>query len=84
MTYTATLCNCICKPAQAREAERLYCQALDNHFGSPAATVAAFNAASYGGMDEAEWARADYAAGCTALVGIGKNSGGAHFELDVE
>ena len=82
--YTATLCNCICKPAQAREAERLYTEALDNHFGSAQATLAAFNAASYGGMDEAEWARADYAAGCVALAGIGKHSASAHFELDVE
>lgn len=82
--YSATLCNCIVKPAQAREAERLYCQALDDHFGSPAATVAAFNAAGYGGMDEAEWARADYAAGNVALAGIGKHSASAHFEVDVE
>jgi hypothetical protein len=82
--YTATLCNCICKPAQAREAERLYTQALDDHFGSSEATLAAFRDASNGGMDEAEWARADYAAGCTALAGIGKHSASAHFELDVE
>lgn len=39
--YTATLCNCICKAAQAREAERLYCQAMDDHFGSAQATLAA-------------------------------------------
>ena len=82
--YTATLCNCAVKPAQAREAERLYCQAMDNHFGSAQATLAAFNAASYGGMDDDEWARADYAAGCVALAGIGKHSASAHFELDVE
>jgi hypothetical protein len=81
--YSATLCNCICKPAQAREAERVYCQALDNHFGSPAATLAAFEAVGNGGMDEAEWARADYAAGCTALAGIGKHSASAHFEIDL-
>jgi hypothetical protein len=81
--YSATLCNCICKPAQAREAERRYTQALDNHFGSAQATLKAFNDASNGGMDEAAWARADYAAGCTALAGIGKHSASAHFEIDL-
>ena len=84
MTYTATLCNCAVKPAQAREAERLYCQALDDHFGSAQATLKAFNDTSNGGMDEAEWARADYAAGCVALAGIGKQSASAHFEIDIE
>jgi hypothetical protein len=82
--YSATLCNCICKPAQAREAERRYTEALDNHFGSAQAALKAFNDASNGGMDEAEWARADYAAGCTALAGIGKHSASAHFEIDTE
>jgi hypothetical protein len=82
--YSATLCNCICKPAKARDAERLYCEALNNHFGSAEATLAAFRAASFDAIDEAEWARADYAAGCVALAGIGKHSGGAHFEVSAE
>jgi hypothetical protein len=84
MTYAATLCNCAAKPAKAREAERLYCQALNNHFGSPAATLAAFEAAGNGGMDEAAWARADYAAAESAFVGWPRMPMGAHFDLDTE
>lgn len=82
--YTVNLLNCICRPSQARRAEALYREALDTHFGSPAATVTAFKCADDDGFTEALWLQADYAASCVALADIGKRCVSAHFEIDLD
>ena len=81
--YSAILCGCICTKKQADNAVHLFKQALDNHYGSPKATLDAFKEAKFGDFEQVAWDRAVYAAGCAALIGI-THSGGARFEESPE